>query len=133
MTRKLKAVVIDDLDLFRDFLTELLKERGYDVVSYAAPDEFGCGSNGECHCPKEQKDVDLLLTDNRMKPVSGLGLIEQQLHTNCRQLAKNRAVLSGSWTREEKEKAERLGCQTFEKPCNLGTLSAWLDKCEKDY
>jgi len=74
--------------------------------------------------------VDLLLTDNRMIPFSGLELIERQLTCNCRRLARNRAIISGGWTLDEKLKAGRLGCETFEKPCRLETIHTWLDQCE---
>lgn len=130
MSDRIKAVVIDDVDLIRNLLAEVLMQRGYEVVSFAAPQEFSSCLRESCQCHQDERQVDLLLTDNQMTPVSGLEMIEQQLLNDCKLLAKNRAVISGSWTLEERAKAKRLGCQTFDKPCSLETIQSWLDSCE---
>ena len=133
MSTKRKAVVIDDLELFRNLLTEVLERRGYEVTSFATPHEYGCAKKNTCHCNSSVEKIDLLLTDNRLSPISGLELIEQLKKLNCRQLAGHRAILSGSWTHEEKTKARQLGCHTFDKPCSVATINAWLDNFERNH
>jgi len=130
MADRIKAMVIDDVELIRDFLVEVLEERGYEVVSYASPEDFGFCRGSKCQSSSNEGRIDLLLTDNQMPSVSGLELIEQRLTRNCRLLPKNRAIISGTWTREERLRADRLGCQTFDKPCRLETFQAWLEQCE---
>lgn len=131
MTGRIKAVVIDDVDLLRELLTEILEQRGYEVACYSSPEDYGCCSGDKCQHTSAEGRVDLLLTDNQMASVSGLELIEQQLANNCKLLARNRAVISGSWTRDQRTKARQLGCQTFDKPCSLETIQTWLDSCER--
>ena len=132
MKRKKTAVIIDDLELFRTLMTEILEERGYQVSSFATLHDFGCFRQCRCHGNTDAAPLDLLLTGNRLYPISGLELVEKLQTNNCQQLAQNRAILSGSWTWEEKTKAQQLGCQPFEKPFSLESIQDWLDSCEND-
>jgi hypothetical protein len=45
---------------------------------------------------------------------------------------KNKAVLSASWSSEEKERAKVLGSKIFKKPFRITELSKWLDETEKN-
>jgi len=130
MSRKKTAVVIDDLELLRTLMIEILEDRGYQVTSFPELHDFSCFR--ECHCQNsaETPPLDLLITSNRLFPISGIEFVERLQAKNCKQFARNRAILSGSWTEPEKAKAKQLGCQPFEKPFRLETLHAWLDKCE---
>ena len=130
MPAKFKAVVIDDVDLCRDFLADVLEDRGYQVDKYANAHSLSfCSQVGE-HCQAEQACADLLLTDNRMPLLTGLDMIEKQRARGCKLVAGNRAVLSGSWSKEDQNQARSLGCQTFEKPYDLKGINDWLSVCE---
>ena len=130
MPAKFKAVVIDDVELCRDFLAEVLEDRGYQVDKYAYAHSLPfCSQVGE-HCQSEQACADLLLTDNQMPLLNGLDMIEAQRARGCKLVAGSRAVLSGSWSRDEQQKAQALGCQAFEKPYDLKGISDWLSACE---
>jgi CheY-like chemotaxis protein len=130
MPQKIKAVVIDD-DLFcREFIAEILADRGYWVASYATAHSLPfCNSKGDlCQC--EHACAELLLTDNQMPRLTGLEMIEQQQAKGCKLTAGNRAVISGSWSPKERQKAQQLGCQTFVKPYDLKGIDDWLSACE---
>lgn len=131
MPQKFKAVVIDDVEMCREFLKDILEDRGYEVDNYASAESFVCYSNAAESCPVEKPCADLLLTDNRMPLLTGLQFIEQQRARGCKLTLGSRAVISGSWTREDQKKAKELGCQTFEKPYDLKGISAWLSSCEE--
>jgi CheY-like chemotaxis protein len=131
MTHKFKAVIIDDVDLCRNFLTDVLEDRGYEVDSYSFAQTFPFCSKHGAQCQREQACADLLLTDNRMPVLTGLELIEKQQARGCKMAAGSRAVVSGCWTKEDRQKAKELGCQTFEKPYDLKGIYAWLNTCEE--
>ncbi len=131
MAKKLKAVVVDDLDFCRELLTEVLQMRGYEVASYAQAEAvpFCSGEGGRCRT--DAACADLLLTDNRMPGLTGLQMLEKQQARGCKLCQRHPALLSSCLTHEELSKANSLGCQVFEKPFDLGRLSAWLDACER--
>lgn len=131
MSQKFNAVVIDD-DLFcREFMAEVLEDRGYQVARYAAAVSLPFCLCPEGNCQRQQSCADLLLTDNQMPRLSGLEMIEQLQARGCKLAVGSRAVLSGSWSQSELEKAEQLGCKTFTKPYDLQEIDAWLSACEE--
>lgn len=131
MTEKIKIVVIDDVASCRNFLIDVLEDRGYEVASFGNAEEFICQCSATEHCPVNTPCADLLLTDNQMPRLTGLEMIEAQLAKGCKLQTGQRAIMSGSWTGEELDRAQSFGCQTFEKPCLEG-LRTWLDKFELD-
>ena len=130
MQQKFKAVVIDDVELCRDFLADVLEDRGYAVDKYAFAQSFPfCSQKGD-KCTADQPCADLLLTDNRMPLLTGLDMIAKQRARGCKLVDGNRAVVSGCWTKEDRNKAKVLGCQIFEKPYDLKGINDWLSACE---
>jgi CheY-like chemotaxis protein len=75
--------------------------------------------------------MDVLITDQRTPKMTGLDFIENQTRNGCKAIMKNKAVISGNWTKEECEQAKSLGCQIFNKPFRIEEISEWLDECEK--
>ena len=130
MSQKVRAVVIDDLDYCRDLLACFLVEQGYQVESYASAKSSSVCSRKGGRCPSEHACADLLLTDNKMPLLTGIEFVEDQAANGCKLVAGKKAILSGSWTDEELEKARALGCKTFEKPYNLQALNDWLNATE---
>lgn len=129
MQEKIKAVVIDDVAFCRGYIADLLRERGYQVETFADAETFlaNCAAAGRCQA--DEPCVDLLLTDNQMPGLNGLELIEKQKGKGCRMPAGQLAVISGSLSEIEIRKAEALGCRYFEKPAMEG-LGTWLDRFE---
>ena len=131
MRPKFKAVVIDDVALCRDFLADVLDDRGYEVDSYSFVKTFPFCSRKGNQCHAEQACADLLLIDNRMQWLTGLELIEQQQARGCKLVAGSRAVVSGYWSKEDRQKATDLGCHTFGKPYDLNGINHWLTVCQE--
>jgi CheY-like chemotaxis protein len=125
---RLRVFVFEDNDTLRSVISSILDTRGYEVFSYSEP--LLCPAYLDRECPHEHPCEDVLITDLNMPHMTGLDFIENQIRHGCKAIAKNRAVLSGDWTQEQRERAERLGCQVFEKPFDFNTLMRWLDECE---
>ncbi|NOQ51082.1 MAG: response regulator [Desulfuromonadaceae bacterium] len=130
MPQTFKAVVIDDVALCRQLLTDILEDRGYQVKSYASIKEFTCPAGADERCPMEHACVDIFLTDNQMPETTGLEAIADMLGKGCKLRATSRAVFSGSWSHQEKQKAQHLGCKTFDKPFELDSFESWLQERE---
>jgi CheY-like chemotaxis protein len=131
MRQKFKAVVIDDDEMCREFLANVLQDRGYAVDTYAFAHAFPFCRNKAEQCQAEQACADLLLTDNRMPLLTGLDMIQKLRSRGCKLMAGSLAILSGNWEQEDWRKAQVLGCQTFEKPYDLKKIADWLSSCEE--
>ncbi len=129
---KPRAIIIDDDDACRNLITMLLKQRGYEVVSLANPTVCPLYDDLLAVCPHEDACGDFLLTDQRMPKMTGLEFVDVQARRGCKGVINKKAVLSASWTPEELQKAEDLGCKVFRKPYDIKEISAWLDAQEKD-
>ena len=123
---KPKVIVLEDDDASRKLISLVLQQNGYEVIS--APDPTACPlyTHLEERCTKEHPCCDFLLTDNRMPNMTGLEFIEVQSQRGCKAKAENKAVMSGSWTQEERDKAHQLGCKIFKKPYRMNEILAWL-------
>ncbi len=128
---QLRAIVIDDDEACRFLLTQILKNRGYEVVSFPNPGACPLFKNSECSCPADIACGDFLLTDNRMPGISGLEFIDRQVKGGCKGKVANKAVLSGTWSQEELCQAQQLGCKVFEKPYRSEEIETWLEVQEK--
>ncbi|ODS31231.1 MAG: two-component response regulator [Candidatus Scalindua rubra] len=127
---RIRAVVLDDEDVIRDLIYDILKKRGYEVYAFSEP--FFCPTylDSECPCPVEHICTTIIITDINMPNMTGLEFIEHQKGKGCK--VQNVAVMSGSWTGDEIEHAKSLGCYMFNKPFKVDEIEKWLDECEKE-
>ncbi len=133
MSQAFKAVVIDDVTLCRQLLTDILEDRGYQVKSYASIKEFTCRTGADERCPNEHACIDIFLTDNQMPETTGLEAIESMLGKGCKLRATSKAIFSGAWSQMERQKAQDLGCKTFSKPFELSSFESWLQEQEASF
>ena len=131
LQRKIRAIVIDDVDFCRDLLADFLESRGYQVLTY--PDVTSCPlfSANKLSCPKDAPCADVLLLDNIMPHMTGLDFLELQDQGDCFLHIEDKAIFSANWTPADLARAKSLGCKSFHKPYDLDKLSAWLDEREK--
>lgn len=128
---RLRIFVFEDNDALRSAISSLLEIRGYEVLSYSEPLLCPAYLNRECPCPQNHACGDVFITDNVMPNMTGLDFIESQKRHGCKAIAKNKAVMSATWTDAELERAKELDCKTFQKPFETNELLSWLAECEK--
>jgi CheY-like chemotaxis protein len=127
---KIRAVVLDDDGAIKALVSNLLRERGYEVYASSEPFLSQVYMGSGCSCSVGHTCTDIIITDNNMPNMSGLKFIERQKRMGCR--VQNTAVMSGSWTKEEIEHAKKLGCHVFNKPFKINEIKEWLNECEKE-
>jgi len=126
---KIRAIVLDDEDVIRDLIYDILRNRGYDAHASSEPLFCPVYLDSECPCPVEHICTTIIITDINMPNMTGFEFIEHQKSMRCK--VQNVAVMSGRWTGEELEQAKRLDCHMFKKPFKINELEKWLDECEK--
>jgi CheY-like chemotaxis protein len=125
---KVRAIVLDDDYMLRTVLSDILKDRGYEVFDASEPTFSPIYLESKCPCQDGYFCTNIIITDINMPNMSGLEFIEHQKSMGCK--ITNLAVMSGRWTDEEREHAKRLGCHTFNKPFKIDEIKKWLDACE---
>jgi DNA-binding response OmpR family regulator len=128
---KLRALIFEEVESLRNLLAVALRDRNYEVYSFADPQVCPLYDDKDGACPQELPCADLLITDNHFAGTSGLQLIRRHVEGGCKGAVSNTAVMSDSWTHEELELARELGCKVFEKPFRFKDFSNWLDNREK--
>ena len=122
---RIRAIVFDDNEAIRSFLQRLLEKRGYDVFTFPTPAVCPLNRTEVCY----QSCADIVISDVSMPLMSGMQFVDEQVQRGCR--IRNLALMSGSWTPEEKEHAAALGCTVIDKPFITADINRWLDECEK--
>ncbi len=125
---KARAIVLDDDYTIRTILSDILKDRGYEVIDSSDPTLCPVYLDSKCTCADGYFCTNIIITDINMPYMKGLEFIEHQRRNACK--ASNIAVASGRWADEDLEHAKRLGCHIFNKPFKIDELKKWLDSCE---
>ena len=126
---EIRAFVLDDNELVRKIISDLLKYRGYEVYEFVDPSVCPIYLERDCPCELEQACTDILITDIDMPNITGLEFIENQKRRSCK--VENIAMISGAWTSDNEERAKSISCEIFYKPFDFTTFTAWLDECEE--
>ena len=111
MKRNVRAMLFEDDQRVRTFVERILKSKQCEVISYKDPGLCPLQSAHDCQCSGNERCTDIILTDVDMPNVSGIDLIESQIAKGCR--AQSIAIMYGSWSDENRERAESLGCTVF--------------------
>ncbi len=124
MKRK-KALVLDDDQINRTILKAVLEHVDYEVVDFSNPSEaLELWEDGN---RKERPgSFDLIVTDNQMPGMSGLEFLSRIRQKNCLLPDDRKAVISGTWSNSELERAQDLGCCVLHKPVCVDTIHAWV-------
>jgi CheY-like chemotaxis protein len=123
---KMRVLVLEDSDLVRSAMGQLLTDKGFDVVAY--PDAMHCPLHQADRCPCAAAEVcaDVLVTDLDMPQLTGLDFITELIRKGRR--IPHLALLSGSHEQETLAQAARLRCKIFTKPGGTLALLDWLDE-----
>lgn len=131
VARKMKAVVIDDDQSARTFLSTVLARRGYQVTAFerAADSRLIQCMQGSCsnmeHCP------DVIICDNHLPTMSGVEFVETLLGNGCS--CRHIALVTGRDLDEaDMIRVARYGTRFFTKPLELVHLHDWLSRVEAE-
>ncbi|OEU72883.1 MAG: hypothetical protein BA864_14295 [Desulfuromonadales bacterium C00003093] len=124
------ALVIDDDNICLTLLSELLDEERYKVATFSRPTCYMTLQETD-RCPMETPCYNVLLTDNQMPGMTGLEFLEMQRCKGCKIPDHHKAIISGSWTRGDLDKAAQLGCQVFHKPYAFNQIITWLEASQE--
>ena len=130
MSRKLRAIVLEDDRTLKELLSEILYLRGYDIHAFDTPAICPLQLTSECRCNEKERCADIILSDINMPLITGLEFIRNQKDKGCK--IPYTALISGEWSAERRSEAEKLGCKTFPKPYSLKEINDWLDDVEKN-
>ena len=126
---KLRIILLNDDDVIREVMTELLTRRGYEVFSFSKPTICPLMNLPECRCYLNQSYADVILTDVDMPGMNGIQFIENLKQKNCK--CQHVAVMSGCLSPGEALKAKQLGCSIFKKPFDTLKFLEWLDATQQ--
>lgn len=128
-TTTCRVLLLEDNVSILKLLTEVLEDRGYEVLGFSNPAICPLQMIPECRCGENQRCTDIIISDLQMPAITGLTFIENQRKKNCK--CKHVALISAYWTDEDLAKAQTLKCKTFTKPFFFTELDKWLDQVEK--
>jgi CheY-like chemotaxis protein len=123
-----RVLLLEDNVSILKLLTELLEDRGYEVLGFSNPAICPLQMIPECRCGENQRCTDIIISDLQMPAITGLTFIENQRKKSCK--CKHVALISAYWTDEDLAKAQSLNCKTFTKPFFFQKLDEWLDEVE---
>jgi CheY-like chemotaxis protein len=126
---KLRIVLLEDNEVLRRILSELLIDRGHEVFAFSNPTICPLQIIPECKCSINQACTDIILSDLDMPNMTGLGFIENQKKKNCK--CQFVVLMSGSWSEHDLQRAHELGCKTLAKPFPFDEFLEWLDEVER--
>ena len=127
-TTTCRVLVLEDNVSILKLLTELLEDRGYEVLGFSNPAICPLQMTPECRCGENQRCTDIIISDLHMPAVTGLTFIENQRKKNCK--CNHVALVSAFWTDEDLALAHDLKCKTFTKPFFFQDMDEWLDEVE---
>ena len=128
ITTQLRVILLEDSKAILTLMKEFFGDRGYEIYAFSNPSICPLQLIPECRCAENQTCTDLIVSDLNMPTMTGLRFIRNQRQKNCK--CKYVAMISASWTEEDLELAQQLGCKTFTKPLFFDDLEEWLDSVE---
>ena len=128
MERKTRIIIFDDDPNIRQSLESVFQHRGYEVLAYDDPSLCPLQHEHDCQCEENERCADFVITDIDMPSVSGLDFIDGQVRKGCK--VQNIAIMSGSWSEADTERAKYLGCAVFKKPVPFSAFTEWFYQCE---
>jgi CheY-like chemotaxis protein len=126
---KLRALIFDHQSEMCEMLRSIFAQRGYEVFTYPEPGLCPLKARSQCRCPADTVCADVILSDVQMPGGTGIDFVQALLEKGCHR--PHIALMCGSWSQSDIERAARLGCKLFKKPFRLAEVSEWLDQMER--
>jgi CheY-like chemotaxis protein len=130
----MKILVIESDSSLRGLLKVLLEGCGHEVMAYDNPSAcplYPNLMNEMCNCPREAPCADVIILNDRMKPLNAIDFFKLQRKRGCKAMDSNKAVLSASVTKAVEEAITNLGCHHIKKPFRLNEIREWIDQCDE--
>ncbi|QTA78788.1 Two component system response regulator [Desulfonema limicola] len=123
---KFRIWVFDDEKMIRDMIGEFLREFGYEVFCFQSPAEIAENLN----VANSKFQADIVITDIQMPEMDGIEFVKRL--TECGFSKENIAMISGYWTEEYREFADKVGVRCFDKPFGFKEVLEWVKerRCE---
>ncbi|SDZ82069.1 Response regulator receiver domain-containing protein [Desulfuromusa kysingii] len=121
-----KALVVDDDVYCLDIFIEYLQDKGFNVASSLNPTCLLIEKK-LAKCPMDVPCFGIILSDNQMPEMTGLEFFQYQSQRGCKIPVHRKALISGDISPKERDIAEGMGCQLFQKPTSLESIDAWID------
>jgi len=121
-----KAMIFDDDDLMLQLLSAFLSAND---IAVSASNCATCKmyEQNATSCPLIQPKFNIILSDNDMPGKNGIDFFEEIEAKDCKLSNKCKALMSGQFTQQTLNRAEKLGIKTFLKPFSFEALGKWLD------
>ena len=120
MGEKLKIMIIDDEDVVRELVSDMIESLGYEVTGFSDP------KKGIDHYKKNWENIDLVLLDMIMPGLNGREtfFLLKKINRNIKSV-----VLSGFSVNEDIEKILDEGCYAYlKKPVKVDELDRTIQK-----
>ena len=127
--RRIRVLIVDDEPSIRKLLARTFIDNGYTVDTYENPSHCPLFSIPFCTCSKDETCVDIIITDQDMPGVTGLDFIDALMKKNCK--CRNIAFMSGCWNIENRQRAQDMGFQVFDKPFLADNLLEWANNASE--
>ena len=124
-----RVLIFDDEKGIRLLLEEIIRRRGDETVLFRDPTTFAARFGERCPCTEAHVCGDVAIVDINMPQMDGFEFVKVLRNGGCR--LEHVAIISASWSEEERARARELGCHTIRKPFDLVDLEKWLDECER--
>jgi CheY-like chemotaxis protein len=128
-SRRRRVLLLDDDELIRWFLSEIFKQRGYEVLAFPEPRVCPLSSAHGCPCENFTDCVDLIVSDVNMLGANGIDFVEALLAQGCR--VHSIALMSGAFSDEDLARTSRLNCAAFPKPLDMPAFLDWVSGVER--
>lgn len=122
-----RIMIIDREESVREALGAFSEILGFEPTLVSDPVICHAMRADKIQCEVKKPCADILLVGQDLSPLTGLQFVARQEEKCCRVPIHRKAVMSGSFTKEEFMQARHLGCHVLQKPVTFEILENWLD------
>lgn len=132
MARTIRVLVFEDDDLLRKMLERVMQLNNYEVFCYENPTACPLSDKDTCSCSDGNICADIIISDIKMPNMDGLTFVQQQLDRGCCVPVDNICIISGFWTQDCIDQADKMGVFRIRKPFSIDYLVDWLKEREQN-
>jgi hypothetical protein len=130
--RKPKVIIFDSGAEKESALKQFFDARSYETMVVMQPrfcPVYGKEGADPSTCYRLCSDI-IVIVENGL-PMYGAKLLAAQLHHGCGLTPRNKAIISGMLTNEERNGVKAMEAAVFRHPLDFDEFEAWLQGCRK--